>query len=472
MTERHVPDRGSHLEQLEEVAAWHPIEGTPTKKKVAIGCSIGATIETYDFIGFGTAAALYFNHAFFPADDPLSGTLLSFATLGIGFAVRPLGGIIGGYLGDRIGRKPVLVGSLLLMGIATVLIGCLPTYDQVGVWAGVLLVAVRVVQGLAFGAEWGGAILMCFEHAPWRKRGLYTGITQAGFPVGLLLANLAFLISVPLGGSWAWRVPFLLSALLITVGIFIRLKLEESPEFEELKEEGEVSKNPLAEVLRNDWRNVLRAFCLRIAETAGYAVSVTFLLSYLSKEKLADRPVTLTAVMVAAGIGIFATTFWGGLTDRIGRRPVYLFGTGLTVLWGVPLFLLVNTGLAIAIVLAFIVSYSVCQNSLAGVQGAWFPELYATKTRTTGASPAYQLSAGVSGFTPLVATALYAGVGWIGPAVLFSGYGLLGLVAALVTRETWGPAEREEVALLERAVTGPTAPNRASAPRTGSASGS
>ena len=168
MTERHPPLRDPHLE---EVAHWHPIEGTPMRKKVAIGCSVGATIETYDFIGFGIAAALYFNKVFFPATDPLSGTLLSFATLGIGFAVRPLGGIIGGYLGDRIGRKPVLVGSLLLMGVATVLIGVLPTYEQVGVWAGILLVIVRVVQGLAFGAEWGGAILMCFEHAPWRKRG-------------------------------------------------------------------------------------------------------------------------------------------------------------------------------------------------------------------------------------------------------------------------------------------------------------
>jgi MFS family permease len=465
MTQRHPVPRDPHLET---VAEWHPIEGTPTKKKVAVGCSIGATIETYDFIGFGTAAALYFNDAFFPASDPLSGTLLSFATLGIGFSVRPLGGIVGGYLGDRIGRKPVLVGSLLLMGIATVLIGCLPTYDQVGVWASVLLVAVRVVQGLAFGAEWGGAILMSFEHAPWRKRGLYTGITQAGFPVGLLLANLAFLISVPLGGSWAWRVPFLLSALLITVGIFIRLKLEESPEFEELKQEGEVSKNPLAEVLRNDWRNVLRAFCLRIAETAGYAVSVTFLLSYLSKEKLADRPVTLTAVMVAAGLGIFATTFWGALTDRIGRRPVYLLGTAITLLWGIPLFLVVNTGAATAIVLAFIVSYAVCQNSLAGVQGAWFSELFAAKTRTTGASLAYQLSAVVSGFTPLVATALYAGVGWIGPALLFTGYGLLGFLAALTTPETWGRTERDEVEALERSFAAPTTPAAAPRPRTGS----
>jgi MFS family permease len=454
MSAQQPPPRDPHLA---EVAQWHPIEGTPEKKKVAIGCSIGATIETYDFIGFGTAAALYFNHVFFPATDPLSGTLLSFATLGIGFAVRPLGGIIGGYLGDRIGRKPVLVGSLLLMGIATVLIGVLPTYQQVGVWAGILLVAVRVVQGLAFGAEWGGAILMCFEHAPWRKKGLYTGITQAGFPVGLLLANFAFLVSVPLGDQWAWRVPFLLSAVLIVVGILIRLKIEESPEFEELKEEGDLSKNPLLEVLRDDWRNVLRAFCLRIAETAGYAVSVTFILSYLSSQKLADRPTTLTALMIAAALGIVATILWGGLTDRIGRRPVYLLGTALTVAWGVPLFLVVNTGTAIAIIIAFVVSYTICQNSLAGVQGAWFSELFAAKTRTTGASLAYQLSAVVSGFTPLVATALFAGVGWIGPALLFSAYGLLGLIAALVTRETWGRAEREEVAALERTLALPAA---------------
>jgi MFS family permease len=439
----------------DHMTAQHPVTGTPARKKVALGSSIGATIETYDFIGFGTAAALYFNTVFFPATDPLSGTLLSFATLGIGFAVRPLGGIVGGYLGDRIGRKPVLVGSLLLMGVATVLIGALPTYEQVGIWAGILLVAVRVVQGLAFGAEWGGAILMTFEHAPWRKRGLYTGITQAGFPLGLLLANAAFLLSVPLGEQWAWRVPFLLSAVLILVGIVIRLKVEESPEFETLKSEGEVSHNPLLEVLRTDWRNVLRAFCLRITETAGYAVSVTFVLSYLASEKLADRSLTLFALMLAAGLGIAATTLWGALTDRVGRRPVYLFGTAFTLAWGVPLFLLLNTGHASAIVLAFVVSYAVCQNCLAGVQGAWFSELFAARTRTTGASLAYQLSAVVSGFTPLVATALYAATGWLGPALLFTGYGVLGLGATLLTRETWGPRERAEVEALARRAPAP-----------------
>jgi MFS family permease len=395
---------------------------------------------------------LYFGTVFFPESDPLSVSMLAFATLGIGFAVRPLGGVVGGYLGDKIGRKPVLVGSLLLMGVATVLIGVLPTYEAVGVWAPILLLTVRVVQGLAFGAEWGGAILMVFEHAPWRKRGLYTGITQAGFPVGLLLANLAFLASVPLGGSWAWRVPFLLSAVLIVVGIMIRLKIDESPEFEELKEEGELSKNPLVEVLRDDWRNLLRAFCLRIAETAGYAVAVTFLLSYISLNKIAGRPVTLTALLIAAAIGIFATVGWGALTDRVGRRPVYLFGCAVMVVWGIPLFLMVNTRTAVLIVLAFIVSYAICQNSLAGVQGAWFSELFDAKTRTSGASLSYQFSAVVSGFTPLLATALYGRYGWIAPALLFSFYGLLGLVAALVTKDTWGPTERDEVARLEREV--------------------
>lgn len=437
------------------------VKGTPARRRVALGSSIGATIETYDFIGFGTAAALYFNDAFFPSSDPMSGTLLSFATLGVGFAVRPLGGIIGGHLGDRIGRKPVLVGSLLMMGICTVLIGVLPTYAQVGAWAGIMLVLVRVLQGLAFGAEWGGAILMTFEHAPWRKRGLYTGITQAGFPLGLLLANGAFLLSEPLGDQWAWRVPFLFSAVLIVVGILIRLKVEESPEFEALKSEGEVAHNPLLEVVRDDWRNVLRAFCLRITETAGYALSVTFVMSYLTSEELSDRSLTLSALMLASALGIAATVLWGALTDRIGRRPVYLFGTAFTLAWGVPLFLLLNTGAATAIVLAFVVSYAICQNSLAGVQGAWFSELFNARTRTSGASLAYQLSAVVSGFTPLIATALFPHTGWMGPALLFSAYGLLGLVAALLTRETWGSTERDRVAALERELV--TAP--ADAPR-------
>jgi MFS family permease len=250
---------------------------------------------------------------------------------------------------------------------------------------------------------------------------------------------------------------------LIVVGIMIRLKIDESPEFEELKDEGAVSKNPLLEVLRDDWRNVLRAFCLRITETAGYAVSVTFMLSYISLNDLADRPVTLTALLIAAGVGIAATIAWGNLTDRVGRRPVYLFGCAVTVAWGVPLFLGINTGSTALIIIAFIISYAVCQNSLAGVQGAWFSELFNAKTRTSGASLAYQMSAVVSGFTPLLATALLDRFGWAGPAVLFIGYGVLGLVAALLTSETWGPAQRAEVdRLAEQVARNPHLPQRAS----------
>ena len=193
-------------------------DGSPDKLRTAIGSAVGTTIENYDFLAYGTAAALYFNTVFFHAEDPVVGVLLGFATFGIGFAMRPLGGVIGGYLGDRIGRKPVLVGALLLMGISTVLIGVLPTYEQVGLLAPIMLTLIRVIQGIAFGAEWGGAILMTFEHAPWKKRGRYTAIPQAGVPLGLLLANLVFLWSTNFDSELAWRLPFLLSSVLIIAG--------------------------------------------------------------------------------------------------------------------------------------------------------------------------------------------------------------------------------------------------------------
>jgi MHS family shikimate/dehydroshikimate transporter-like MFS transporter len=428
-----------------------PVLGTPSKLRVAIGSAVGTTVENYDFIGYGTAAALYFGTAFFPSTDPVTGTLLSFATLGIGFAARPIGGIVGGYLGDKIGRRPVLIGSLLLMGIATVLIGCLPTYAQVGVLAPILLVVVRVIQGLAFGAEWGGAILMTFEHAPWAKKGRYTAIPQAGFPLGLLLANLAFLASAGLPGDWKWRLPFLLSAILIGAGLYIRLRVEESPEFEKAKEEGELVKNPLAVVIRNDWRNLVRAFSLRIAETAGYAVSITYVTSYLSSNKLATRPETITAIVIAALVGLVATLAWGRLTDRVGRRPVYIIGTSAMLIFGVPMFLMLNSGVFGLIVVTFLISFTICQNSLAGSQGSWFAELFNTNTRSSGASLAYQLSAVVSGFTAFWAVSLYSAYGWTGPAVLFMVYGAIGLIAALLTPETFGPARRAEVAAATQA---------------------
>ncbi|HET9647130.1 MAG TPA: MFS transporter [Microlunatus sp.] len=419
-----------------------PVGGTTDAKKVAVGSSVGAVIETYDFIGFGTAAALYFGTAFFPNANPITGTLAAFATLGVGFAARPLGGILGGHLGDRVGRKPVLVASLIVMGLATFAIGLLPTYATVGVFAPVLLVLVRIIQGLAFGAEWGGAILMAYEHAPWRAKGRFTGIVQAGFPVGLLLANLVFLFSVQLGGSLAWRIPFLASIVLVIVGLVIRSKVPESPVFEEVKESGTVAKSPVLDAIRYDWANILRGIGLRIAETAGYAVSITYMISYLNTTHLTTKTQTLTVLCIAAALGIGATMGWAALTDKIGRRTVYLAVTAFGVVWGVLMFVLANTGLLILIGLALVISYTVCQNALAGAQGAWFPELFTAARRASGASLAYQISAMVSGFTPFITTLLFLKFGWVGPALLFSTYALVGLIAAVATRETFGPAER------------------------------
>lgn len=425
--------------------------GTEHRTRVAIGSAVGTTVENYDFIGYGTAAALYFGDAFFPGDSAVMGTLLSFGTLGIGFAARPLGGLVGGHLGDRIGRRPVLITSLLVMGVATVLIGCLPTYAQVGLLAPVLLVTVRIVQGLAFGAEWGGAILMTYEHAPRRHKGRFTAIPQAGFPLGLLLANLAFLGSTALPGDWAWRVPFLLSSVLIVAGTWIRLHVTESPEFEEAKQDGELVKAPIVQVIRKDWSTVLRAFGLRIAETAGYAISITYITSYVHSNGFADERQTILAIVIAALIGLPGTLLWGRLSDRVGRRPLYLFGTGLTVLFAFPMFLLANSGNELAIIVLFVVAFALCQNSLAAAQGSWFPELFATATRSSGASLAYQLSAVISGFTAFWAVSLYNSFGWQGPAVLVCCYGLIGLISALVTRETFGPQERSEAEAAERA---------------------
>jgi len=425
------------------IAMRGPVDGTPQARRVAVGSGVGAVIETYDFIGFGTAAALYFGTVFFPGTDPLTGTLASFATLGVGFAARPLGGIIGGHLGDRVGRKPVLVASLILMGLATFAIGLLPTYAMAGIAAPILLVTVRIIQGLAFGAEWGGAILMTYEHAPWRAKGAFTGIVQAGFPVGLLLANLVFLVSVHLPGDWAWRVPFLASIILGAVGLIIRSKVPESPVFEDVKAEGKILRAPLVEVIKNDWANILRGIGLRIAETAGYAVSITYLISYLNTNKITESWQTLTALCIAAAIGIFATWGWARLTDRIGRRPLYLIVTSLGIFWGFLMFLGVNTAVYPLIIVVVVLSYAVFQNALAGAQGPWFPELFTANTRTSGASLAYQISAMVSGFTPFITTLLFTAFGWVGPAALFSLYAAIGLIAALATRETWTAKERD-----------------------------
>ncbi|MFE4228082.1 MFS transporter [Arthrobacter sp. NPDC056886] len=427
----------SHAKQAEQ--------GSPDKLKVAIGSAVGTTIENYDFLAYGTAAALYFGTAFFPGQDPVAATLLAFATLAVGFAMRPLGGLIGGYLGDKYGRKPVLVGALLVMGAATFLIGVLPTYQQVGVLAPILLVAIRIIQGLAFGAEWGGAIMMTFEHAPWRQRGRYTGIPQAGVPLGLLLANLVFLATTGWNNEWSWRVPFLASSILIIAGIIIRMKVSESPEFEETKAKGELVKNPLLTVIKNDWRTILRVIGLRLAESGGFYVIVTYLLSYIVANKLVDRQTGLTGLVLAAALGVVTTILWGRLTDKIGRRKLYLVGTAGIILFGFPMFLMVNTGVPFLVILVYIIGLPILHDMLAGSQGAWFSELFPANTRTSGASIGYQFSAAISGFIPLIAAATAAAWGWSGVAIVYMACGAIGLIAALVTRETWGKRERASV---------------------------
>ena len=419
--------------------------GSPGKIKTALGAAAGTCVENYDFVAYGTASALYFGDAFFPESDPVTGTLLSFATLGVGFLMRPIGGSVGGYLADRFGRKPVLVGALLIMGIATFAIGLLPTYAQVGVLAPVLLVTIRVIQGLAFGAEWGGAVLMAFEHAPWRHRGRFAAIPQAGNPLGIALATTAFLAAAPLDNDWAWRIPFLASSILIIVGLYVRLQLSESPEFELVKAEGRVVKNPFLTVIRQDWRNILRVIALRVVESCAYYLTATYLLSYITKRNEDDRIIGLTGVVIASVIAVGTTLYAGNLTDRVGRRRVYLAGCLLAIAFGIPMYLMANTGQPFLIVLLFIIAIGVIHAVLTGTQGAWFAELFRTSTRTSGASIGYQVAASIAGFAPFLAVLLAEKFGWIGPALFYVTVGLIGLGGVLATKETWGPKQREEV---------------------------
>jgi MFS transporter, MHS family, shikimate and dehydroshikimate transport protein len=420
-------------------------EGSPTRLRAAIGSALGVTVENYDFVAYGTASALYFGTVFFHDQDPVVGTLLSFLTFAIGYIARPLGGIVGGFLGDRIGRRPVLIGSLILMGIATTAIGILPTYAQIGVAAPILLTAVRVIQGFSFGAEWGGAVLMTYEHAPWKHKGRYAAIPQAGVPAGNLLASLVFLGSTALPGDWAWRVPFLASAVLVLVGIYIRLRIDESPAFAAAQEADIVERNPLLAVIRDNWRNLLRALFIRAAENAGYAIGITYVSAYVVN-LTGDSRLPVLSIAIAAAVGIVAVLLWGDLGDRIGRRSVYLIGSGFMVVLAIPVFVLLNTQLVGAVIVAFLCTFCLVENTLAATQPSWFAELFPTTTRASGVSIAYQCAAVIGGFTPAIAVSLFGALGWMGPALLYMGFGILGLVTALLTPETHDARRRRQIA--------------------------
>jgi MFS family permease len=422
--------------------------GSKDRNKTAIAAALGTSVENYDFIAYGTASALYFSAVFFPESDRFIGTLLSFATLAVGFLMRPLGGAVGGYLADKFGRKPVLVGAMLVMGGATFLIGLLPTYAQIGVIAPVLLVIIRMIQGLAFGAEWGGAITMAYEHAPWNRRGMYAAIPQSGNPLGIALASGMFLVCANLEGDLAWRIPFLLSAVLVVVALVVRSRLSESPEFEAAKAEGKIEKNPFTTTIRRDWRSILRVIALRIVESFAYYSTATYLLNYLSERYPDIRPTALGAITAASLIAIFVTFIMGSLTDRVGRRPIYIIACLVAILWAFPMYLLTNDGTPALVIAVFIFGIGVIHASLTGVQGSLLTEQFGTSTRTSGASLGYQIAAAIGGFAPLLAALLVGWIGWQGASLLYMSAAVVGLVGILVTKETFGRAERARINAL------------------------
>ncbi len=383
--------------------------------RVVVASFIGTTIEWYDFFLYGTAAALVFNKLFFPNFDPLAGTMAAFGTYAVGFFARPVGGIVFGHFGDRLGRKSMLVTTLTLMGVATFLIGLLPTYDQVGVLAPVLLVVLRFIQGFGVGGEWGGAVLMAVEHGHRGRRGLYASWVQAGVPAGLLLATAVFQLFSLLPDAaflkWGWRVPFLLGIGLLAVGLFIRLKVLESPLFDELRKRQPPVRVPILEVIRRYPKNVLLAVGARFAENGCFYIFTVFVLTYATVQLGLAKSTILNAVLLASGVQFLLIPLFGVLSDRRGRRPVYLGGAIALALFAFPFFWLIDTSHSGMIVLAVIIGLAV-HAAMYAPQAAFFSELFGTEVRYSGASFGYQLASPLAGgLAPLIATSLLESAG-------------------------------------------------------------
>ncbi|MBG9588043.1 MFS transporter [Cytobacillus firmus] len=381
------------------------------EKKVLIASLIGSSIEWFDYFLYGTVAALVFNQMFFHSDDPAVGLMLAYASFALAFFIRPLGGVIFSHIGDKIGRKKTLVLTLSLMGGATVLMGFLPTYDNIGAAAPILLILLRLIQGIGLGGEWGGALLLAVEYAPKNRRGFFGSIPQMGVTIGMLLGTLALSIMTLLPEeaflSWGWRVPFILSALLVFFGLWIRKGIDETPSFKKAQEKGEIAKIPFVETMRSHWKEVLIAVGAKVVETAPFYIFGTFIVSYATTQLGFSRTVTLNAVTIATVITTILIPIMGKLSDKIGRKKLYVGGTVLMMLYAFPYFWLLHQGSAVLLVVATILGLGIIWAPITAVLGTMFSEIFKSNVRYTGITLGYQIGAALAGGTaPLVATAL------------------------------------------------------------------
>ncbi|TVT22318.1 MHS family MFS transporter [Amycolatopsis acidiphila] len=413
--------------------------------KVVAASLIGTTIEWYDFFLYGSAAALVFNKLFFPGADPLTGTLLSFATYAIGFLARPLGGVVFGHFGDKIGRKKLLVFSLLLMGGSTAAMGLLPSYAAVGAAAPLLLTLLRLVQGFALGGEWGGAVLIVSEHGDAARRGFWASWPQCGAPGGNLLATavLAVLAAVQSDAafaSWGWRIPFLLSGVLVVIGLWIRLTVTESPVFLAAQRKAERRAEPhvpVVEVFRNSWRQVLVTIGARMAENVSYYVLTAFILVYVTTGLGLGKSAGLNAVLIGSAVHFVTIPLWGALSDRVGRKPVYLFGAVAMAGWAFGFFALMDTRSPLLIAVSATIGL-VLHGAMYGPQAAFFAEQFSTRVRYTGLSVGGQLSSIAAGaLAPIVAVALFKSTGGTTAVSLYVvAMCVLTVIALVSARET------------------------------------
>jgi metabolite-proton symporter len=382
-------------------------------RKAVIAATVGTTIEWYDFFIYGTAAGLVFGKLFFPNEDPLTATLAAFGTYFVGFVGRPIGAAIFGHYGDRIGRKATLIATLMCMGLATFAIALVPTYDSIGIWGAVILTILRVIQGIGVGGEWGGSVLISMEWARSHgNRGLVASWPQFGVPAGLFLSNLVILGFSAWAGdnflSWGWRIPFLLSIILVGVGLWVRLGILETPVFQKLMSERKIEKAPIAEVIRRQPREILLSALLRMAEQAPFYIFTAFVFAYATRTLNMSRDFVLTAVLCASVLSFVTIPLSGHISDRIGRRKMYLIGAAVTGLFGFLYFGMIDTAYPSAVFIAIVLSL-IPHDMMYGPQAALIAEAFTPRLRYSGASLGYQLASIIAGGpAPLIATALFA----------------------------------------------------------------